>query len=50
QQQQQFPAPVEGFASQGYTMPGMGGMMTPTPDGSYYYPQMPPGAVYYQPQ
>ncbi|TLD24506.1 Chitin synthase 4 [Venturia nashicola] len=32
-----------------YTIPGMGGMMTPTPDG-YYYPQMPNGTVYYQSQ
>jgi hypothetical protein len=46
------PAPPasEGFNQAGnYTMPGMGGMMTPTPDG-YYYPQVPQGAIYYPPQ
>jgi hypothetical protein len=30
-------------------MPGMGGMMTPTPDG-YYYPQVPQGPMYYPSQ
>lgn len=46
------PAPpaTEGFTPAGnYTMPGMGGMMTPTPDG-YYYPQVPQGTIYYPPQ
>ncbi|KAF1986274.1 hypothetical protein K402DRAFT_421480 [Aulographum hederae CBS 113979] len=48
-----YQQPMEGYAPASYTMPGMGGMMTPTPDG-FYYPQasnMPPqGAVYYPPQ
>jgi hypothetical protein len=45
------PPPADGYApqAQGYTVPGMGGMMTPSPDG-YYYPQVPAGTVYYQPQ
>ncbi|KAF2231751.1 hypothetical protein EV356DRAFT_451523 [Viridothelium virens] len=37
----------EGYPATGYTVPGMGGMMTPSPDG-YYYPQVPSGPVYYQ--
>ncbi|OCK79824.1 hypothetical protein K432DRAFT_405238 [Lepidopterella palustris CBS 459.81] len=42
--------PVEGYAPPSYAIPGMGGMMTPSPDG-YYYPQVPPpGGVFYQPQ
>lgn len=45
------PPPMEGYPPPGnYTVPGMGGMMTPSPDG-YYYPQVPPGGmVYYTPQ
>lgn len=44
------PPPVEGYTTPGYSVPGMGGMMTPSPDG-YYYPQVPPsGTVYYQSQ
>jgi hypothetical protein len=40
----------EGYQQQpNYTMPGMGGMMTPTPDG-YYYPQAPQGPMYYPSQ
>ncbi|KAF2096442.1 hypothetical protein NA57DRAFT_42926 [Rhizodiscina lignyota] len=46
---QLYQAPVEGYAGPSYAMPGMGGMMTPTPDG-FYYPQVPQGTVYYQPQ
>ena len=42
--------PVDGYAPASYAVPGIGGMMTPSPDG-YYYPQMPAsGAMYYQPQ
>jgi len=40
---------ADNYSQPGYTMPGMGGMMTPTPDG-YYYPQMPSGTVYYPSQ
>lgn len=45
----QVPGPpaAEAPSFPNYTMAGMGGMMTPTPDG-YYYPQMPNGTVYYQ--
>lgn len=44
--------PMEGYPQPSYAVPGMGGMMTPSPDGAYYYPQqMQPGAqVFYQPQ
>ncbi|KAJ4332961.1 hypothetical protein N0V95_009536 [Ascochyta clinopodiicola] len=43
------PAPVENFAQPSYAVPGMGGMMTPGPDGAYYYPQqMQPAAFYPQ--
>ncbi|KAF2137257.1 uncharacterized protein K452DRAFT_236245 [Aplosporella prunicola CBS 121167] len=46
----QMYAPVEGYAPASYTVPGMGGMMTPSPDG-YYYPQVPQaGMVYYPTQ
>jgi hypothetical protein len=46
----QLYTPVEGYTQASYTIPGMGGMMTPSPDG-YYYPQVPPGGgVFYQPQ
>ncbi|KAI9694789.1 MAG: hypothetical protein M1822_000405 [Bathelium mastoideum] len=34
------------FPTGSYAVPGMGGMMTPSPDG-YYYPQAPSGPVYY---
>lgn len=30
-----------------YAVPGMGGMLTPSPEGGYYYPQVPTGPVYY---
>ncbi|EAT86388.2 hypothetical protein SNOG_06557 [Parastagonospora nodorum SN15] len=33
------PPPVDGYAQPSYAVPGMGGMMTPGPDGAYYYPQ-----------
>lgn len=33
------PAPAEGYPQPNYAVPGMGGMMTPGPDGAYYYPQ-----------
>ena len=39
----------EGFPAASYAMPGIGGMMTPSPDG-YYYPQVPSGPVYYPTQ
>ncbi|KAL1641050.1 hypothetical protein SLS58_006322 [Diplodia intermedia] len=44
----QIYAPVEGYPPASYTVPGMGGMMTPSPDG-YYYPQMPQGGMVYYP-
>ena len=37
----------EAYPAASYAVPGMGGMMTPSPDG-YYYPQVPSGTVYYQ--
>ncbi|KAK7429598.1 hypothetical protein QQZ08_003793 [Neonectria magnoliae] len=48
----QLPPPVNNYptysAPQGYqpNVMGMGGMMTPSPDG-FYYPQQAPGMVYY---
>lgn len=32
-----------------YAVPGMGGMMTPSPDGGYYYPTANQGPTYYPP-
>ncbi|KAH9864303.1 hypothetical protein J1614_010237 [Plenodomus biglobosus] len=43
------PPPAEAYPQPSYAVPGMGGMMTPGPDGAYYYPQGMQGA-YYQPQ
>jgi hypothetical protein len=42
------PPPMETFAQPTYAVPGMGGMMTPGPDGAYYYPQqqMQPAGYY----
>jgi hypothetical protein len=46
-----YPAPpVDNFAQPSYAVPGMGGMMTPGPDGAYYYPQQMPPAAYYPQQ
>jgi hypothetical protein len=43
--------PMEGYPQTSYAVPGMGGMMTPSPEGAgYYYPQqMQPGAPVYYP-
>jgi hypothetical protein len=42
-----YQPPMEGYSQPSYAVPGMGGMMTPGPDGAYYYPQqMQPGAFY----
>ncbi|KAF2193484.1 hypothetical protein K469DRAFT_550246 [Zopfia rhizophila CBS 207.26] len=39
---------TEGYAGQSFAVPGMGGMMTPSPEGAaYYYPQQ---GVFYQTQ
>jgi hypothetical protein len=44
-----YAPPAEGYAQPSYAVPGMGGMMTPGPDGAYYYPQqMQPAAFYPQ--
>jgi hypothetical protein len=43
-------APIEGYAQPSYTVPGMGGMMTPGPDGAYYYPQQMQPQAYYPTQ
>ncbi|KAF1911069.1 CASC3/Barentsz eIF4AIII binding-domain-containing protein [Ampelomyces quisqualis] len=40
------PPPMEGYAPPSYAVPGMGGMMTPGPDGAYYYPQQMPAGYY----
>ncbi|KAF2758309.1 hypothetical protein EJ05DRAFT_346926 [Pseudovirgaria hyperparasitica] len=37
---------MEGYAPTSYAVPGIGGMMTPSPDG-YHYPQMQPGGTVY---
>lgn len=44
------PPPMEGYAPPSYAVPGMGGMMTPGPDGAYYYPQQMQPAGYYPAQ
>lgn len=44
------PAPAEPYAQPSFTVPGMGGMMTPGPDGAYYYPQQMQPAPYYPTQ
>lgn len=43
-------APAEPYPQPSYAVPGMGGMMTPGPDGAYYYPQQMPQAPYYPAQ
>lgn len=47
---QLYSAPTEGYQQPSYAVPGMGGMMTPGPDGAYYYPQQMQPAAFYQPQ
>jgi hypothetical protein len=44
------PPPVENYAQPSYAVPGMGGMMTPGPDGAYYYPQQMQPATFYPQQ
>lgn len=51
------PPAIEGYPQASYAVPGMGGMMTPSPEGAaYYYPQQmqqplqPSAPVYYAPQ
>ncbi|KAL1653801.1 hypothetical protein SLS61_003586 [Didymella pomorum] len=49
--QMTYAPPVDAYAQPSYTMPGMGGMMTPAPDGAYYpYQQPMQPAAYYPPQ
>lgn len=44
-----YAPPAENYTQPSYAVPGMGGMMTPGPDGGYYYPQqMQPAAFYPQ--
>ncbi|KAF1845236.1 uncharacterized protein K460DRAFT_376695 [Cucurbitaria berberidis CBS 394.84] len=47
---QLYPPPIEGYAQPSYAVPGMGGMMTPGPDGAYFYPQQMQSANYYPTQ
>ncbi|KAF1969528.1 hypothetical protein BU23DRAFT_476742 [Bimuria novae-zelandiae CBS 107.79] len=48
---QLYAPPMEGYAQPNYAaVPGMGGMMTPGPDGAYYYPQHMEPVPFYQPQ
>jgi hypothetical protein len=48
---QLYPAPpVENYTQPSYAVPGMGGMMTPGPDGAYYYPQQMQPTAYYPQQ
>ncbi|KNG44854.1 CASC3/Barentsz eIF4AIII binding-like protein [Stemphylium lycopersici] len=48
---QLYPAPpTENYAQPNYAVPGMGGMMTPGPDGAYYYPQQQMQPAGYYPQ
>lgn len=44
---QQYPQQDNYLQPPSYAVPGMGGMMTPSPEGGYYYPQVPTGPVYY---
>jgi hypothetical protein len=44
------PPAMDGYAQPSYAVPGMGGMMTPGPDGTYYYPQQMQPAGYYPAQ
>jgi hypothetical protein len=43
------PPPMEGYTPPSYAVPGMGGMMTPSPEGYGYYPAAPPVANVYYP-
>ncbi|KAJ4295169.1 hypothetical protein N0V90_007179 [Kalmusia sp. IMI 367209] len=43
-------APPMEYPQASYAVPGMGGMMTPGPDGAYYYPQQMQPAPFFQPQ
>jgi hypothetical protein len=47
---QMYIPPAEGQAYGNYSMPGMGGMMTPAPDGSGFYYPVPNSTVYYPQQ
>lgn len=47
---QLYASPMEGYPQANYAVPGMGGMMTPGPDGAYYYPQQMQPTAFYQPQ
>ncbi|CAO2655725.1 Nn.00g045280.m01.CDS01 [Neocucurbitaria sp. VM-36] len=47
---QLYAPPMEGYAQPSYAVPGMGGMMTPGPDGAYFYPQQMQQAGYYSSQ
>ncbi|KAF2198651.1 hypothetical protein GQ43DRAFT_149442 [Delitschia confertaspora ATCC 74209] len=48
---QLYPAPpVEGYPQASYAVPGMGGMMTPSPEGYYYSGVQPAAGVYYPAQ
>lgn len=47
---QLYAPPMEGYPQTSYAVPGMGGMMTPGPDGAYYYPQQMQPAAFFQPQ
>ena len=44
------PPPMEGYTQPSYAVPGMGGMMTPGPDGAYFYPQQMQPTPYYPAQ
>jgi len=43
----QYPQQENYLQPPSYAVSGMGGMMTPSPEGGYYYPQVPTGPVYY---
>lgn len=47
---QLYQPPVDGYPQPSYAVPGMGGMMTPGPDGAYYYPQQMQPGTFYPPQ
>ncbi|KAH8725043.1 CASC3/Barentsz eIF4AIII binding-domain-containing protein [Phaeosphaeriaceae sp. PMI808] len=47
---QLYQPPMENYAQPSYAVPGIGGMMTPGPDGAYYYPQQMQPAGYYPAQ
>jgi len=47
QQQERYPAQEAYLQPPSYAVPGMGGMMTPSPESGFYYPPVAAGAMFY---